>query len=336
MPGGNARAWRIQPATPPAAIAHRPQPNRSSLAPQLPPPAPTVDNWLASCRSPHTAASYARTVGQYAHEVRQIVEAGRAAHIDAMWAKQYVDHLRQRPGPHGHRLSAATINAIVGALSSYWGWMQSEGLVTGNPWQRRYAKLPERTGQRYLTREEVRRLLLAVPEGVQRTLVLTLYHTGARISELCQDTVLERVNGRPTGLHWRDITPRKDGAAVLTLCGKGGKTRLVPISRATVQQIRTITRRHPPDDFVFCHDRYDDPITRKDGWKIVSRAARLAGLKGNVSPHWLRHSYAVHMLEQGVPVNLVQALLGHARLDTTGIYARIVTAQGSTAYLEEL
>lgn len=340
-----ARAWRVQASTAqvPATRTRPVRPTGSAMvapstarrSPQTP-PAPTVANWLSACRSPHTADVYARTVGQYAAEVRQIVEAGRAHQIDAMWAMRYIERLRLRPGPRGKRLAPSSINVVISALSSWWGWMQRQGLVSDNPWAHRRTTLPDHTAQRLLSRDEVRALIAAAPEGVQRTLVLALYSTGARVSELCQDIVTERRTGRPTGLHWRDIQVRRDGSAVLTITGKRSKTRLVPVAKPIARAIRALSRRQPPDDYVFTSDGLDAPITRKEAWQIVHDAGRRAGIKGRVSPHWLRHSYATHLLQQGTPVNTVQALLGHARLDTTGVYVRIITGMDSTAYVDAL
>ena len=299
-------------------------------------PSPTVDNWLADCRTASTRRLYGAAVGRWAYEVRQIAEAGRAEQIDSAWAMQYIQALRRRPGAHGRRLAPATVNAVVSALSSYWIWMQRHGLISDNPWAHQRTRLPNRVGQRILSREEVRALLDATPPGVQRTMVLTLYATGARRAEICRDPEQERATGRPTGLHWGDVFSRKDGSAVLTLTGKRTKTRYVPISKAVAHEIRMLSRRHRPEDYVFCHDRWADAITTKEAWSIVHRAGKQAGIPGDVSPHWLRHSYATHLLAQGVPVNTVQALMGHARLDTTGIYVAINVGQESEVYVAGL
>lgn len=328
--------WRVRPAggSVGAALVGR----RTASAPQrLParPVAATVANWLAA-KKPATARRYGLVVGRHAAEVRQIVEAGRAAEIDALWAMRYMQAVRERRGEDGRHLSTASVNLVASALSSWWGWMQQQGLVSDNPWQHRRTRTPDRTAQRILDRDEVRALLRAAPEGAPRTLILVLYATGARRAELCRDPETERNTGRPTGLRWRDVKSRKDGSAVLTLCGKREKTRLVPISRDVAHEIRMLARHHKPEDYVFTWDRWADPITTWDAWKIVHDAARLAGIRGNVSPHWLRHSYITHMLAQGVPINSVQALAGHARMDTTGIYAGIVTAESSTAYVDGL
>lgn len=170
----------------------------------------------------------------------------------------------------------------------------------------------------WLTRKEVD-AMLEVPDlksirgRTEHALLRFLYNTGARASEAAHLTAGDLQIGRGDGRH-----------ALVTLLGKGGKTRLCPLQPATERVLADLVRNSLATDAVFL-SRYRKPYTRFGIYRLVERCASevpsLAGRK--VTPHTLRHSIACHLVQVGVDLNTVRAWLGHSRIDTTNVYAEI-------------
>jgi integrase/recombinase XerD len=124
---------------------------------------------------------------------------------------------------------------------------------------------------------------------------------------------------------------------VVTVTGKGGRTRVVPFGReAAVWLARWLEAGRPAlvrgarHDAVFVN-RFGRPLTTMGFWKILRTQARAAGLAKRVHPHALRHSFATHLLQGGADLRVVQELLGHASVTTTAIYTHL-----DRAYLREV
>jgi integrase/recombinase XerD len=170
-----------------------------------------------------------------------------------------------------------------------------------------FGKRPKRLPT-VLSQEETVRFLECVENLKHRTLLTTLYACGLRLSE-----------GRR--LRPRDI----DSARMLVHVrqGKGQKDRIVPLSPALLEQLRTWWRTARPPEWLFPGQGGRGPLSDHTVQKVCQRAARQAGLTKRVSPHTLRHSYATHLLEAGVDLRTLQKLLGHACLSTTLIYTHV-------------
>lgn len=158
--------------------------------------------------------------------------------------------------------------------------------------------------ERMIDHSDVLMMIRLETDGRDACMLLFLYQTGCRVSELC-------------GLKWRDVTARGDRAQV-TLFGKGGKTRHVLVSVALCERMQALRGARCADDAVF-HSRTGKALTSNVVWGVVSSAARRVGLE-NVSPHWLRHSCASNALEHGANIALVKEQLGHSSLTTTSVY----------------
>jgi integrase/recombinase XerD len=93
-----------------------------------------------------------------------------------------------------------------------------------------------------------------------------------------------------------------------------------------------------PHGWLFPGRSYTDPISTRQINRAIHEAADAAGIKKHVSPHTLRHSFATHLLEQDVDIRVIQVLLGHSKLDTTALYARVATKtiRSVTSPLERL
>ena len=168
------------------------------------------------------------------------------------------------------------------------------------------------------TRGEVECVLESVdvstPAGVRdRALLEILYGTGARVSEIA-------------ALKTHQVD--RAGAS-LTLIGKGGKTRIVPLGGPALQWLdayrdsaRGELLKAARSDTLFL-SRKGEPMTRQAIWQRVRKYARAAGIQGKMSPHTFRHAYATHMVEGNAELRALQTLLGHSSVRTTSIYTSV-------------
>ena len=285
-------------------------------------PLPTViADWLAhyGLRGSATVQAYGTAV--LSRAMPHLARYGSPRAVGPLEAEQVLQQLRRLYAP-------ATVAQTQSALSSLWRELIRQGEADDNPWLHAHREAPKVTiAERVLTRDEVERLIRATPAGSDRVLVRCLYLTGARISEVVRPRGTPASS--PRGLRWRDLRADQGGWLVATLYGKGGRTRAVAMPPSLATSLRSLPGHHAPDDPVF-------PVSRVEAWRTVRRAARAAGIGRDVSPHWLRHAHALHALEAGVPLNQLQATLGHKRLDTTGIYTQVAPGHGSAAYLDDV
>jgi site-specific recombinase XerD len=164
-----------------------------------------------------------------------------------------------------------------------------------------------------LSQEEVAQLIDAAGTPYHRTLLMTLYATGARRAEL-------------THLKVSDIDSQR--MVIRIQGGKGRKDRDVMLSPKLLQELHEHCRRlrRRPITWLFPGDRLhcgDQPIDTKTVWNACKEAAKRAGIQKDVHPHTLRHSFATHLLEAGADLRTIQILLGHRDLEETTIYLHL-------------
>jgi integrase/recombinase XerD len=172
-----------------------------------------------------------------------------------------------------------------------------------------------------LSRDEERRLSAHAYHlrGVRGLLIKTLFQTGARVSEF---------------VHLRVQDVFLDEQMLLIVRGKGGKSRDVPILPALAQELKTYLGDRTTG-FLFETNRHTCYSPRRIQ-QIIRETAAQAGLATRVSPHLLRHSVATTLLERGMPLEQIQKFLGHAKLDTTQIYAESTTDMIKASYQKAL
>src|SRR5437762_13713678 len=163
-----------------------------------------------------------------------------------------------------------------------------------------------------LSREEVSRLINAAGTLFRRTLLMTLYGTGMRRSEVAH-------------LKVGDIDSQR--MIIRVVAGKRSKDRDLPLSPALLETLREYWRWRKPKLYMFptrtLSRRLDQPLSDKTVWIACSEAARRAGIRKRVTPHTLRHSWATHLLEAGTDLRTIQVLLGHGDLETTAQYLHL-------------
>jgi integrase/recombinase XerD len=251
----------------------------------------------------------AGTVRHYASDASELLMlVGKPiAEVSVGDLQRYYDSLANR------RLAPSTIGRKFGAVKSLFSYGFRLGLIRYNPAPLiRVPKGRDRLAERILTVYEVHRMIELEPDLDRQLMLRVVYASGLRISEAA-------------GLRRRDVAPHGE-RGVITVFGKGSKTRSIAISAATYDSIAQAKSTLPPDAKLF-------PFTAHTMWRIVRKAARRAGLVEGVSPHWLRHSHASHAADQGAPLHLIRQTLGHESIETTARYMHVRPDDSSALYL---
>jgi integrase/recombinase XerD len=171
-----------------------------------------------------------------------------------------------------------------------------------------YPKGPRRLPA-VLSQEEVTRLIDAASNLSHRAILMILYSTGVRRSEVVRLKVGD-IDSERMVIHIRQ--------------GKGRKDRDVPLSQKLLETLRQYWRWAKPKTYLFPGQSGEDvPLTTKAVWHACQGAVQRAGIPKKISPHSLRHSYATHLLESGADLRTIQLLLGHADIKHTTVYLHL-------------
>ncbi len=274
----------------------------------------------------NTTSSYRRDLRRYA----EFLAARDVVDVDAVQRQDVADFLaalREGDGDHPP-LGAASAARTMVAVRGFHKFALTDGLTQANPAATVKPPAPARRLPKALAISDVAALIDAAAFGGDslavrdRALVELLYGSGARISEA-------------VGLDVDDLD-LVDG--VVRLVGKGGKHRLVPIGRFACRALGgylTVSRPALTGSrsgaAVFLNAR-GGRLSRQSAWAILVRAAERAGLRADVSPHTLRHSFATHLLDGGADIRVVQELLGHASVTTTQVYTLVTVERLREVY----
>lgn len=256
---------------------------------------------------PNTVSSYAVDLAKLAAFAEHSGVADSGALDPVVLTRFFVALDRQGLGA---RSAARHLSAVRGLCH----FLIAERQLTADPMALIATPKIGRRLPNVLTFDEVSRLLGAPrpdhPRGIRdRTMLTLMYAAGLRVSELC-------------ALRLADVDRQ---AGFVSVLGKGGKRRLVPIGDVALAALDTYLAQAPKTVsagpmFISSWGR---PLTRQAFWKIVLKYARQVGITKPISPHKLRHSFATHLLEGGADLRSVQAMLGHANIATTEIYTHI-------------
>jgi len=233
------------------------------------------------------------------------------------------------------KFSPSSINRIESTLRTFFKHVQQEHGLS-NPTIDIVSSKSKRRLPKALQIDQVISLInAAFHEGQpitirDRTIIELLYSSGARVSEL-MDINISDIN----------VVASDDGdITTVKLRGKGGKERIVPLGSFATQAIDDYLTRVRPMlaaknakvDGAFFLNARGTRLTRQTAWNIVLKAAEVAGVSEQVSPHVFRHSYATHLLDGGADIRVVQELLGHASVTTTQIYTLITIDKVRESY----
>ena len=202
------------------------------------------------------------------------------------------------------QIGAPTINAAIAALRFFFNvTLERPDLVRHLTTVHKPRRAPV-----VLSQEEVGRLLEAAPGVKYKAALSVAYGAGLRVSEVA--------NLKVSDIDSQRMTLRVEQ-------GKGQRDRYVMLSPQLLELLREWWRAARPPVWLFPGQNPSNPITPRQLNRAVLAAKDLAGIAKRVSPHTLRHSFATHLLEQGVDIRVIQVLLGHAKLETTALYTRV-------------
>jgi site-specific recombinase XerD len=213
--------------------------------------------------------------------------------------KSYAYHLI-----HFKKVSISTINQLISA------WKIFQVDILGNPWEEFRLKRPrkEKRIPKVLSKHEAHALINALKNQKHRMLLTLAYVTGLRRSELLN-------------LTFKNIDSSR--SVIRVTHGKGNKSREIPVPEELIGKLRIYYKNYRPRTFLFEGHKPGKPYSASSFFKITKNAAKAAGLKKDVYPHILRHSFATHMLEKGVNLKRLQIILGHNAMKTTSVYLHL-------------
>lgn len=268
-----------------------------------------VDSWLRvkGSKSRNTTSAYAFTANQF----RAFFNFRPLRTLTVEDVQDYADSLRAS--------SASTQRARLFAIKSLLSYGQKTGYLQFNVGAAIQAPARKNTlAERFLTEEDIFKLIHAETNPRNRLLLRLLYVSAARISEAL-------------ALTWKDMMPREEGGQV-TLFGKGGKTRHVLIPNPLWSDLQN--ERRGEDEPVFTSPKSNGKaVSRKTGWYIVKSAVKRSGINWKASCHWLRHAHATHALKRSADIKLVSSTLGHSNVSTTNAYLDVQPGESSSTYL---
>jgi len=245
------------------------------------------------------------TIRQYLLAVRQFAE-----HFDKAPDRLGPDELRtyQAYLLRDRKLAVGTVVARVAALRFFYvRVLKRREFREDLPYPKDRRRVPT-----VLSQEEVTRLIDAAGNLQQRALLMTLYGTGMRRTEVS----LLKVS---------DIDSQR--MMIRVERGKGGAGRDIPLSPALLETLREYWRWKKPRIYLFPssegHRGKEQPASDRTVWYACKEAARHAGLTKRIGPHTLHHSFATHLLEGGTDLRTIQILLGHGDLETTAKYLHL-------------
>jgi len=268
--------------------------------------------WLNDGLARNTLESYRRDVAQFAAWLD-------AAHGKALLEAQAADLQRHLAWQvETKRAAARSTGRLVSSLKRFFQFAVREGLRKDDPAADLDSPKLPRSLPKSLSEAQVESLLgapdVSTAQGVRdRAMLETLYASGLRVSEL-------------VGLKTVQVSLDMNVVRVL---GKGAKERLTPLGEEAAAWIDRYQREARPEllagrksDALFVTAR-GGPMTRQAFWGLVKRHAAVAGIRGAISPHTLRHAFATHLINHGADLRVVQLLLGHADISTTQIYTHV-------------
>lgn len=266
-----------------------------------------------------------KTVENYDHYLTVLFEQMHIQHVGDITEdriREFRLWLNRQPGTNHGTMKRRTQNYYLIALRAFLKYLRKRGIEGLNPERIELAKLPERQID-LITHQELNRLLRAPEEAMakekdefrksaclrDKAILELLFSTGLRVAELCA------LNS--------DIDLSRDD---LSVRGKGEKVRVVFLSPAAKKAISTYLKsRKDMEEALFVDGRENrlHRITPRDIQRHIKKYAAQAGITGKVTPHTMRHAFATDLLSNGADLRSVQALLGHASINTTQIYTHI-------------
>ena len=268
--------------------------------------------------SQNTISSYLRDVTQFSEYL-----AGQGLGLREATTETVQDYMNWMMG---RGKSAASATRFLASIKSFYNFLMAKGDVPSNPARGVTAAKVERKYPEILTNREVE-LFLEQPQCVDakgyrdHAMLELLYATGIRVSELIS-------------LNLSDLNL----AAGFIRCESKGKERIIPLYHTAVKALQDYVKNTRPqliadsDEEALFVNMNGERMSRQGFWKIIKYYQEKAGIEKDITPHTLRHSFAVHLLENGADLRSIQEMLGHADISSTQVYTQLVKKQLKDVY----
>lgn len=269
--------------------------------------------------SQNTISSYLRDVTQFS-EYLNIHYSCVLRDADSDMVQDYMNWMSSRGK------SAASVTRFLASIKSFYTYLVSTGTIGENPAKGIAAAKVERKYPEILTSKEVE-LFLEQPQCVDskgyrdHAMLELLYATGIRVSELIM-------------LDLGDLNL----SAGFIRCSSRGKERIIPLYQTAIKALQDYVKNIRPQLIADSSEKAlfvnmnGERMSRQGFWKIIKHYQEMAGIEKDITPHTLRHSFAVHLLENGADLRAIQEMLGHADISSTQIYTHVVKNQIKDVY----
>lgn len=264
------------------------------------------------------------TLGAYRSDLRQLASfaqehgANSWSEVTPELVSGFIDELNKR------QYATTSIARKIAAVKSFFHYLLANGDVTSEPTRNLGAPRVEKYMPAALAHDEVERLLAAVTTDTaagQRdyAMLQCLYSTGMRVTELVST----------------DISDLDLARGHIRCSGRNGRERLLPLRPVAQHALAMYLNDgrhaliHRADEPSLFLNHHGQRLTRQGFWLIMKGYAKMAGIS-RITPHTLRHSFALEMLGRGVELRTVQELLGHANISTTQIYNHLHQSKASS------
>jgi len=218
--------------------------------------------------------------------------------------ENYIAHLLEV-----EKISAAYQKQMLGTIGKYYTLMHDKRLNLTYL----YPKRKQSTLPKYISQREVKRMLDLTVNLKHLCILKLLYGAGLRLSEVLNLKIRD-IDSEQMRIHIRNA--------------KGQKDRSVMLAESLLQDLRAYFREYKPKSYLF-EGQGKEQYSAKSVQNTVKNTAKKAGIRKQVTPHILRHSFATHLLENGTDIRYIQALLGHESIKTTQIYTHITDVSKS-------
>jgi len=264
--------------------------------------------------SDNTAMSYQRDLKKV-NSFMQEQGIGDVSEITVTNLNSYILYLEK------NNFSAATISRNIASIKAFYYYMVKEGMVEEDVSDVLKAPRIEKKVPGILSTSDIIRLLERPtgnsPKEIRdKAMLELLYATGIRVSELIS-------------LKVADLNLQMGYIVCHDSNRSSGKERIIPFGNAARTAImryissgREQMLEDPGNEFLFVNCS-GQPMSRQGFWKLIKYYAKKAGIKADITPHTLRHSFAAHLVENGADLHIVQEMLGHSDISTTQIYANM-------------
>ncbi len=265
--------------------------------------------------SPHTVINYSVDL----RELADFCGEKPLESLDVLEVRKFLVHLRHKD------FKKTTIARKLACLRSFFRFLCREGFIRHDPMVGLNGPKQDKRLPIVLNETEIAKLLETppvhdLPGKRDRAILETLYSTGLRVGELVSLNVenVDFIGGS------------------VRVVGKGRKERLAPIGDKALRAIKAYLqergRKNGTDSRILFQNKDQRRLSDRGVRNILDKYIQIASLRGDVSPHSLRHSFATHLLNRGADLRAVQELLGHANLSTTQIYTHLTTEKLKSVY----